>query len=145
MVEIRARDYRTPGQPQESCTPWGMWIEVTCGDGTSALIRGTGCSETQRPGHPFWVHGSKGTLRGSVLGQDFLELEQDGTTERFDLDGGWFPDGFAGTMGELMCAIEEDREPYNSGGHNLLTLEITLAACRSADSNGVAVALPRGA
>ena len=35
------------------------------------------------------------------------------------LKGDWFPDGFHGTMGELLCAIEEDREPINSARENL--------------------------
>ena len=44
-------------------------------------------------------------------------------------------------MAELLSAIAEDREPYNSARHNLLSLELTLAACRSADANGAPVAL----
>ena len=47
-----------------------------------------------------------------------------------------FPDGFAGTMGELLTAIQEDRAPYHSARHNLLTLQMTLAACRSAELDG---------
>ena len=47
--------------------------------------------------------------------------------------------GFAGTLGELVCAIAEGREPYNSARHNLLSLELTLAACRSAEEDGRAV------
>jgi hypothetical protein len=51
------------------------------------------------------------------------------------------PDGFAGTMGELCSAIAEDREPFNSGRHNLLSVELTLAACRSAELDGAPVAV----
>ena len=39
-------------------------------------------------------------------------------------------------MCELVCAIAEGREPYNSARHNLLSLELTLAACRSAEEDG---------
>ena len=89
---------------------------------------------TRRPGDPFWVHGTEGTIRGSIRKKtDFVELERDGASLRYSLDGEWLPDGFAGTMGELCSAIAEDREPFNSARHNLLTLEMTLAACRSAD------------
>ena len=45
-------------------------------------------------------------------------------------------DGFAGAIGELLCAIADGREPYNSARHNLLSLESTLAACASADEGG---------
>src|SRR5262249_9131131 len=106
---VRARDYRTPNQPERGKSPWGMWVEYRYGDGASAMIRGIGCSTTERRGHPFWIHGTSGTIRGSVLGvADFVELERDGVTTRYGLEGAWFPDGFGGTMGELLCAIAED-------------------------------------
>jgi hypothetical protein len=44
-------------------------------------------------------------------------------------------------LSELVCAIAEGREPYNSARHNLLSLELTLAACRSADEDGEPVAI----
>ena len=135
-VSVRARDYRTPNQPDDGKTPWGLWIEIAYKDGASALIRGVGCAETQQRSHPFWIHGTKGTIRGSVLRHDCVELEKDGVFCRYQLEGEWFPDGFAGTMGELLLAITEDREPYNSARHNLLSLEMTLAAVSSADRDG---------
>lgn len=141
VASVRARDYRTPDQPMEAKTPWGMWVEMAYADGSSAMIRGVGCAQTQKRGHPFWIHGAEGTIRGSVLGSDFVELEQDGVFCRYTLQGEWFPDGFAGTMGELLSAIAEDREPYNSAHHNLLSLQMVLAACRSADEDGQPVAI----
>jgi predicted dehydrogenase len=48
------------------------------------------------------------------------------------LRGTWFPDGFHGAMGELLCAIEEGREPLNSARDNLRSLELTFAAIASA-------------
>jgi predicted dehydrogenase len=136
VSSVRARDYRTPNQPADSKTPWGMWAEITYDDGSNAMIRGVSCANSERQGHPFWIHGTEGTVRGSTLGNDFVELERDGMVCRYHLEGQWYPDGFAGTMGELLCAIDEEREPYNSASHNLLSLQITLAACRSAKENG---------
>ena len=34
-------------------------------------------------------------------------------------------------MGELLCAIEDDREPLNSARGNLLSLKLCQAALRS--------------
>ena len=34
-------------------------------------------------------------------------------------------------MGELLCAIEEGREPQNSARDNLHSLEVCFAACAS--------------
>jgi predicted dehydrogenase len=54
-------------------------------------------------------------------------------TAHADLDGTWFPDGFRGTMGELLCSIEENREPQNSAADILKSLAICLGAMKSAD------------
>jgi predicted dehydrogenase len=141
VATVSAREYRTPSQAPGQKAPWGALVVVDCTDGTSAVIRSVGVA-TRRPGNPFWVHGTEGTIRGSVRKQtDFVELERDGTSLRYSLEGEWLLDGFAGTMAELCSAIEEDREPFNSARHNLLTLEMTLAACRSADEGSRPVAL----
>jgi predicted dehydrogenase len=50
------------------------------------------------------------------------------------LEGCWFPDGFHGAMGELLRAIEENREPTNSARDNLRSLELCFAAVASAES-----------
>jgi acetyl esterase/lipase/predicted dehydrogenase len=139
---VRALEYRSPGQPAETKQAWGAWIDVHYSDGSSAMVRSVGGSQTETPGCPFWVHGSEGTIRGSILlGSDFVELERDGAREPFRLDGAWYVDGFAGAMAELMSALAEGREPYNSARHNLLSLELTLAAVRSAEADGRPVRL----
>jgi predicted dehydrogenase len=139
---VRAREYRTPVQHDASQASWGTLADFSYPGGASALIRGVGCSQTKRAGHPFWIHGSAGTIRGSVLGvSDWVELERDGAFTRYHLEGAWFPDGFGGTMGELLCAVAEGREPSNSAAHNLLSLRMTLAACASADVDGAPVSV----
>jgi predicted dehydrogenase len=138
---VRARDYRTPNQPPESLTPWGLTIEIDYEDGASVVIRGTGGEPVEPEGHPFFVNGTAGKLRGSVLGNDALEAFRSGESHRYELEGAWYPDGFAGTMGELLTAIAEDREPSNSARHNLLSLELTLAAVQSADRDGALVSV----
>ncbi len=141
-VEVRASDYRVPGQPDHARNAWGANVEIRFASGANVLIRTVGDARTSRGGAPFWIHGTEGTIRGSVLlGSDFLELDRDGQITSFELEGAWYPDGLAGTMAELLSAIAEDREPYNSARHNLLSLELTLAACRSADLNGERVTL----
>ena len=51
------------------------------------------------------------------------------------LHGKWFPHAFLGTMGELMRAIEEDREPENSVQDNLITLQMVFGAYASMKEN----------
>jgi len=139
---VRALDFRTPNQPPESKGRWGAWVAVEYADGSSAQIRSIGSAATRRPGNPFWIHGSERTIRGSVRrGTDFVELDRGGAFTRYALEGEWLPDGFAGTMGELLTAVAEEREPFNSARHNLLSLQMTLAACRSAGEGGRPVTL----
>jgi len=136
-VGVRAVEHRTPNQPRATGGGWAGAIDVVYADGSSASIRSVGRAVTARPSCPFWIHGTEGTIRGSVLhGTDFVELEREGRVERVPLEGEWWPDGFAGTMAELVSAIADDREPFNSARHNLLSLELTLAACRSSDQHG---------
>jgi len=141
-VEVRASDHRTPGQPPETRNPWAATVEIRWASGANVLIRTVGDARTARPATPFWIHGTEGTIRGSVLpGSEFLELDAGGEIVQVELEGSWYPDGLAGTLAELMSAVAGDREPSNSARHNLLSLELTLAACRSADLDGAPVRL----
>lgn len=88
------------------------------------------------------IAGSKGTLRASGPGLNNQRVwlwTAEGECE-IPLEGCWFESGFEGTMGELLCAIEEDREPSNSAQQVLNSLRFCQAALRSADS-GQAVAI----
>jgi predicted dehydrogenase len=138
---VRATDHRTPGQSAEAGNPWSATVQVDTLEGASALVRVVGDVVTSTPSCPFWIHGTKGTIRGSLLGGDFLELDAGGILRRVPLRGAWFVDGFAGAMGELMCAVEEQRQPWNSARHNLATLRLVLAARASAEAGGAAQAL----
>jgi predicted dehydrogenase len=90
------------------------------------------------------VVGSHGTLRsrGANLNeQRAIELYLPNGRARIPLEGQWLREGFQGTMGELLRAIEEKREPENSAQDNLSALELCFAAQRSADLAGVPVTL----
>ena len=139
---VRAHEYRTPAQPAGSRAPLGAVVAIDYDDGSSGVIRSVGSSRTGRPGDPFWVHGTDGTIRGSIRkSSDFVELERGGEATRLPLEGDWLQDGFAGSMSELVSAIADDREPSHSARNNLGTLQLTLAACRSADEGGRPVAV----
>ncbi len=43
----------------------------------------------------------------------------------------WFPDAFRGTMAQLLCAVEEDREPEISGEDNLRSMACIEACYQS--------------
>ena len=49
----------------------------------------------------------------------------------------WFPDAFQGTMADLLCALEEGREPETSGRDNLDTIALVEACYRGATEHKV--------
>jgi predicted dehydrogenase len=81
-----------------------------------------------------YVGGTKGTIQslGPNLRNQTLTLFTAEGSATPQLEGNWFTDGFHGTMGELLCAIEEDREPINSARENLNSLALCFAAIASA-------------
>lgn len=141
VAGVRARDYRIPVQPAEGQAEWGAWTEISYTDGSNAMIRSIGGAKSHTDAHLFWVHGAKGTVTGSILHHESVTLEADGKRIEYKTEGSWFVDGFAGTLAELVNAIHEGRQPSHSVANNLLTLQITLAACESADRNGELVTL----
>jgi hypothetical protein len=82
------------------------------------------------------IAGSLGTLEsvGPSLSEQKMKLSTAEGIAFPDLTGTWFANGFQGTMCELLCAIEEKREPKNSARNNLRTLALCFAAISSANS-----------
>lgn len=67
------------------------------------------------------------TLDSQVLGKGPVQL---------DTEGHAWADPFAGSMGDFLLAIEEEREPMVSGRRNLATMRTVLAQDRSARAGG---------
>lgn len=82
------------------------------------------------------IVGTQGTLHseGKALNDQHLTLFTEGSRAEAELAGDWFENGFQGTMSELLCSIEENREPSNSAASSLKSLELCFAAIASADS-----------
>ena len=83
------------------------------------------------------VVGTKGTLRSRGPGlndQPKMEVHLEEGSVTVPLEGSWFESGFQGTMGELLCSIEDAREPTHSARDNIRSLELCFAALKSADS-----------
>jgi len=82
-----------------------------------------------------YVSGTDGAIdcRGPDLNKHALTLFTAKGWSVPRLKGAWFNEGFEGTMGELLCAIEAKREPYNSARDNLQSLALCFAAVASAE------------
>lgn len=81
------------------------------------------------------VCGRDGTLRscGPSLSEQTVTLHNAQGHATATPEGTWFTSGFQGALGELLCAIEEHREPAHSGRNNLESLALCFAALASAD------------
>ncbi|MEQ8787304.1 MAG: Gfo/Idh/MocA family oxidoreductase [Pirellulaceae bacterium] len=86
------------------------------------------------PENRTFVAGTKGSIvsRGPHEKQQQLRLTTAGGAAEPKLEGRWFPDGFHGTMGELLCAIEEGRTSSINAADNLKSLAVCFAAVASA-------------
>jgi predicted dehydrogenase len=93
-------------------------------EGTSGVAKGT-------IGWPHYPWGRPSTI-------DFATERRPGYWFQPRWQERWFPDAFVGTMAQLMCALDEGREPEISGRDNLNTLVLVEAAYRSA-AEGAAV------
>lgn len=141
---VQAMESRVPGQPTEAINPWSATLGMTAADGATASLRIVGNVRAASGGCPFWIHGTEGTIRGSVLlASDAVRLERDGAEQAFELEGAWFVDGFAGTMGELMSAIAENRQPEHSARDVVESVRLMLAAVQSARADGAPMAVER--
>jgi len=80
------------------------------------------------------VAGTAGTIAsvGPSLSEQHVTLSTAEGYARPRLEGTWFREGFHGAMGELLCAIEEGREPSNGARENLRSLALVFAAIESA-------------
>ena len=106
--------------------------EFDAGQATFAFNADTAFGQEDRT----TIVGSRGTLRsvGPSLMQQCVTLHTAEGTASPELEGCWFPDGFHGAMAELLCAIEEKREPLNSARSNLRSLALCFAAVESAET-----------
>lgn len=86
------------------------------------------------PRDTTYVAGTNGSLRseGPPLESQTVTLTTKDGQAKPSLEGKWFNDGFRGAMGELLCAIEDNREPVNGARENLQSLALAFAAMESA-------------
>ncbi|OAI42226.1 oxidoreductase [Planctomycetaceae bacterium SCGC AG-212-D15] len=92
-------------------------------EGTDGLARGT----IGWPGYP--------ARTPSTL--DFSTKQRPGYWFQPRWNEVWFPDAFAGTMAQLLCAIEDETEPEISGRDNLETIALCEAVFAGARDHRV--------
>src|SRR5262244_2015311 len=85
------------------------------------------------------VAGTEGTIisAGPSLSEQSVTIYTAEGHVRPALEGEWFREGFHGAMAELLCAIEEGREPVNNARANLRSLGLCFAAIASTSEGGM--------
>ncbi len=131
-ASVSAAVQRAPGQ---RAAPPMLGQAIVQYENAQASLTFDACAKGQNL-EEITVVGTKGMLRsqGGVTQSTSVRLSTENGEENARLQGQWFPDGFAGTMGELLCAIEEKRQPSNSARDNLASLALCYAALVSADT-----------
>ena len=132
---VYAATARAPAQRAQPPFLAHACVEFDDGQATFAFNAATTHGQEDRT----TIAGSLGTLRsiGPGLLEQRVTLHTAAGTASPTLEGNWFRHGFIGTMAELLCAIEDDREPHNSAGENLRSLALSFAAVKSAESGEV--------
>ncbi|MEM7533366.1 MAG: Gfo/Idh/MocA family oxidoreductase [Chloroflexota bacterium] len=94
---------------------------------------------SQTHGYTWYLDGTEGSL---VASHNEVILYRADSDERIvtQIEGSWFPEAFGGSMGEMMLALHDEREPMTSGRDHLYSIKIAYAAVESSNS-GRAVTL----
>lgn len=87
------------------------------------------------------VEGTEGLARGTIGWPDYpkrtpstvewTSIRDPGRWQKPTWSEVWFPDAFAGPMAELLCALENQRQPELSGADNLHTMALVDACYQS--------------
>ena len=116
VVTVQAVDSRVPGQPAEARNPWSATLSMTAATGATALLRIPGNGVVvPSPAVRSGCTAPRARCAAACCSTPTGSRSTTGTAARpYPLHGAWFVDGFAAAMGELMCAVAEDRQPENS-------------------------------
>ena len=122
------------GTGQEAKPPLLAQAAIECEQAQAAIFLNGNTRQGQAD--RTYLVGSAGAIGASgvdLTAQEVVLYTAEGIA-RPQLEGTWFEQGFHGTMAELLCAIEEDREPRNNARTNLDSLALCFAAVESAHS-----------
>ncbi|MFP4501609.1 MAG: Gfo/Idh/MocA family protein [Candidatus Hydrogenedentota bacterium] len=131
-VRVFASNAHAPNQ--KSTPPLLAQVHFECEGAQASMVFDASTAYGHR--EETLVIGAEGTLTHiNAGGKSQVTLYNKDGYARPRLHGIWFPDGFHGAMAELLCAIEEDREPAHSARNNLASLALCFAAVASAEEH----------
>lgn len=140
-VRVKATTTRAPGQAAVSPMIYTILCEYEPSAQVMTTLHFNNIAQTRALHRYEWfIDGTEGSL---AVGPGELTIsfkESPEHRQSFAIRGQWFPDAFGGSMGEMMQALTEKREPQTSGRDNLNSIRIAYAAVESSET-GKAVEL----
>lgn len=134
-LRVRATASKIPGQVAVSPMQHTILMEWEPEAMLTAMSHFNNIVQTRALHRYEWlIDGTEGSLIGT--GEELVVSLKSAPEQKhvLPIQGNWFPDAFGGSMGELMRAIAEDREPLTSGEDNLDSIRIAYAAVESSQS-----------
>jgi predicted dehydrogenase len=124
---------RTAHAKEQHVRPPMLAEAMVAFEGGQAALQFDGATRFGAEDRTF-VSGSAGKLasRGPDLSNQEVALTNAEGLARPRLEGTWFKEGFRGTMGALLKAVEDKTEPLNAAGGSLDALGLVFAAIASA-------------
>jgi len=137
VLSVYASVARSPNQGVRP--PLLAQASIQCADAQIGLFFNGAMAQGQRD--RTYVSGTLGSFEstGPDLTKQAVELHTRDGVMRPALQGTWFCEGFHGAMAELLCAIEEKREPEHGARNNLHSLALCFAAVASSRSGQAVV------
>ncbi|MEM7034143.1 MAG: Gfo/Idh/MocA family oxidoreductase [Chloroflexota bacterium] len=142
-IRIKATTVNVPGQVAVSPMIYTINCEYSPNENGAALMSTLHFNNivraSQTHSYIWYLDGTEGSITAS---QTELLVSRTDSEEQtvINIEGSWFPEAFGGSMGEMMLAVHEDREPTTSGRDNLNAIKIAYAAVESSNT-GEAVSL----
>ena len=136
---VKCTTVKMPGQVAVSPMIYSATYEYSCESSAPDLMATMHFNNIVQTavstGHNEWlIDGTEGTAM--LIGDDvtLVTKAEPRHIERWKIEGKWWNDAFGGTMGELMRALSENREPMCCGRDNLDTIKVALAMIESSES-----------
>jgi predicted dehydrogenase len=129
---LRVSAFATRASGQRAKPPMLAQAIIEFEDGQASIVFNANVEHGQED--RTVIAGTEGTIvsAGPSLSEQAITIYTADGHAKPTLDGTWFREGFHGAMAELLCAIEESREPVNNARGNLRGLGLCFAAIASA-------------
>lgn len=140
---VKATATKVPGQAAVSPMTHTILMEYEPEAQLTAMSHFNNIVQTRALHRYDWfIDGTDGSLQAGQTELTLSFRESPDEKRVFAIQGKWFPDAFGGSMGELMRAVAEDREPETSGRDNLESIQIAYAAVESAETGATMTLKP---